>query len=261
MGKTFDAEQTMDDMRNRMRFLIRNRKITIHELCERAGLPKNKAYVYKWLNGEKDDVTLMKIVQLSEGSDVSIDFLLAGIGSGARLSTLGAEELTIDEKDLYVCYRKLPEIQQRKLFHTAKSMVPTNAFYKIDFIKRNKGDFDAMDAEIRKMFADVGNRIRKMTAEKGLYLKDIYKEIGIEASFFSKMLTGERHFMASHFLAICRIFDILPGDLLFSYAKPDVIPSMTEDASDLIVYYRMLGIEDKGRILAVGRDLLVNGGA
>lgn len=249
-------DTTMKDMQTRMRLLLQNRKKTALDVSNFM-IPSGSVpnIVSKWIKGEAN-LTAKKIMAAVEILDTSVDFMFLGKGSNIKMSELYSPILNIDEKDLFVNFQNMSEKNKNTLLEILKQLVPKNTFDKTNFVERNHGDFEQADKELREVFLNFGKRLKALLKERKIKQKIMSEDIGMHPALCSKIVQGERIISTEMLAMVCQYLDVVPSDLLCNYVEPDKIEGFDKKASDLIVYYRMLSVFDKGKILAISKAIL-----
>lgn len=250
---SIELNTTMKDMQIRMRLLLQHRGKTALDVSNFI-IPSGSVpnIISKWIKGETN-LTAKKTLATVEILDTSVDFVFTGQGSNVKMSELYSPVLTIDEKDLFVNFQNISRKNKVAILESLKNMVPQNAFNKADFVSRNNGDFAKADEELNMVFMEFGKRLKTLLKERKIKQKIMSEAIGMHPALCSKIVKGERIISTEMFAAVCEYLNIPPSDLLCSYVKPDTIEGFSAEASDLIVYYRMLGVADKGKVLAIAK--------
>lgn len=250
---SIELDTTMKDMQKRMSLLLQSRGKTADEVSKfivpYGNVPN---IISKWINGDSN-ITTKRLIAATEIFDTTVDYLFCGIGSNIKISELYSPILNIEEKDLFVNFQNISSGNQRLLLKFLKSLVPQNAFDKSDFVNRNGGDFAKAEDAIKETLVGVGTRLKTILKARKITQKTLAEGMGLHPAMCSKIIKGERIVSYEALLMICKYFDIVPSDLLCNHTEPDNIEGFTLDISDLIVYFRMLDTQNKGKILAISK--------
>lgn len=257
----FSVEEEVNEMHERVFFLMKDRDILSGEIsafvAPNASVPN---FFSKW-SKNRTGITLKRAFLAAEVLDTSLDYLLLGRGSSIRKSNVYSNILSIDEKDLFVSYKNLNNRDRDFFLSKLKVTVPKNAFFEADLVKQCHGDYEMVDAELTKLLADFGPKLKALLKEKQIRQKSLSEFCNIDPALMNRYLKGLRIIPVEKLIAVCQILEVFPSELLFPETEPKTIQGFSEKDSELIVYYRMLTMEERGRqlafIRAIQKDLIL----